>query len=1189
MLIKDMFVRKIDRDIQGVIKVGQEDLDNIHNELDEYVVTKELQKHFRDFFDAYAKGIDGKTDKMGVWISGFFGSGKSHFLKILSYILANKEVNGRHAIDYFRNDKKITDEYVIGQIEKAVNTPTDVVLFNIDSKSDSSGQKTKDSILNVFLKVFNEMLGYSTNPHLADLERKLDYQNKYNAFKDLYETKYNVSWIEARHEFNFYKGRVQEVLVEIEFMTEEDARLWGESTTADFKISIEDFANIVNTYINHKGNNHHVVFLVDEVGQYVGDNVDLMLNLQTITEDLGRICQGKVWVIVTSQQDISSMTKVIHDDFSKIQGRFDTRLSLTSANVDEVIKLRILDKDATAQDSLRILYETKQTIINNLIIFNDSVDKRLYSNAQNFVDVYPFIPYQSDILGVVLNSIRRYGASGKHLSEGERSMLALFKQSAMALQNEEIGAIVPFNLFYDALEKFLDHSVAGVITRASNNKIINPESETNNFNIEVLKTLFMIKYVDEIEPNIDNITTLMVSNINQDRHDLRGAVSKTLKILENQMLIQRSGEHYIFLTDQEQEINRDIQSQRVDESEIIQQIESMIFGSILQDDKIVMTNNKFKNRYHFEFERYINDQVYRRNENAALKLKIITPSYHNHGHEGELLAKSMQEHNTLIVEMDQDDSFIEEIEQSIKIKKFLDQSHSKNFINMEDILVKKRRERTETRNRGEALLKQNLEHVKFYVNNNSKVSRSTDFVNNVMQELNELATSVFFKLDYIDFASTQDHIHQLLTQSDVNEVSLTDNVERNKQAVKEVFDFITMQLNRKNTVTMKVLIDRFTNQPYGFIPMDVRWIVTHLYVKNDVGLRFNAEKLSLNKNSVRDHIDYLTKTTNDSKLIIIKEKKIDERLTRNIKNVYAELFKTNLKTDDPEQMVELFKSNAVSMMSNINTLLNRGSNYPGQKELTTMKNHLGTVTATLQVEEVLNVIFDLKDDFKDALEDYNQVYDFFNGRQLELWDEANKVIQQFDKLSYELNEEVFSPIINELKRILNLNYPYGQLHKIPELTKEFNEKYFEELNKQKEPLYRLIDDNLNMLISDSESVLNDNSNYIRSITSRLNNLKDEIKFNRDLTEVSLYEGRIEIEINALTNTLNKEIEREQLEDNPEEIEFIAPKIIRKSMKEIVNVNTVDIETVEDIDNYITIIKEKLEEELKQADKIRLTL
>ena len=89
MQIKDMFEKQIDRDIKGVIKVGQSDEENVYQELDEYVVTKELLKHFHDFFENYEKGIHGYTDKMGVWISGFFGSGKSHFLKILSYLLKN--------------------------------------------------------------------------------------------------------------------------------------------------------------------------------------------------------------------------------------------------------------------------------------------------------------------------------------------------------------------------------------------------------------------------------------------------------------------------------------------------------------------------------------------------------------------------------------------------------------------------------------------------------------------------------------------------------------------------------------------------------------------------------------------------------------------------------------------------------------------------------------------------------------------------------------------------------------------------------------------------------------------------------------------------------------------------------------------------------------------------------------------
>ena len=113
MIIKDMFAKPIDRDIKGVIKVGQDDNANIQQELEEYVVTRELQKHFRDFFASYKRGINGETEKMGVWISGFFGSGKSHFLKIISYLLENKEVNGKRAIDYFIEDNKIADPWYL--------------------------------------------------------------------------------------------------------------------------------------------------------------------------------------------------------------------------------------------------------------------------------------------------------------------------------------------------------------------------------------------------------------------------------------------------------------------------------------------------------------------------------------------------------------------------------------------------------------------------------------------------------------------------------------------------------------------------------------------------------------------------------------------------------------------------------------------------------------------------------------------------------------------------------------------------------------------------------------------------------------------------------------------------------------------------------------------------------------------
>ena len=138
MQIKEMFRKEIDRELQGVIVVGQGAETNVAQELEEYVVTRELQRHFADFFAAYKKGILGTTPKMGVWISGFFGSGKSHFLKILSYLLENKQVGNKHALDFFIDDKKITDQMVLADMKLAADTPTDVILFNIDSKSESN-------------------------------------------------------------------------------------------------------------------------------------------------------------------------------------------------------------------------------------------------------------------------------------------------------------------------------------------------------------------------------------------------------------------------------------------------------------------------------------------------------------------------------------------------------------------------------------------------------------------------------------------------------------------------------------------------------------------------------------------------------------------------------------------------------------------------------------------------------------------------------------------------------------------------------------------------------------------------------------------------------------------------------------------------------------------------------------------
>jgi hypothetical protein len=193
--------------------------------LEEYVVTRELARHFSTFFEAYREGINNYTDKMGVWISGFFGSGKSHFLKILSYLLENKEVKGKRAISYF--DDKIEDASVLADMKASGDVSADVILFNIDSKADSDSRTNKESIVNVFNKVFNEMQGFCGSlPWLADLEAQMVKEGSYEAFKSRFEELSGESWIEAREDFYFEEDNIVKALADTTKMSIEAARNW---------------------------------------------------------------------------------------------------------------------------------------------------------------------------------------------------------------------------------------------------------------------------------------------------------------------------------------------------------------------------------------------------------------------------------------------------------------------------------------------------------------------------------------------------------------------------------------------------------------------------------------------------------------------------------------------------------------------------------------------------------------------------------------------------------------------------------------------------------------------------------------------------------------------------------------------------------------------------------------------------
>lgn len=245
MIINEIFDKNINRNINGVVKA--DDSENVLNELEEYVLTNEIKSKLTDFFDAY-----NENKSNGVWISGFFGSGKSHLLKMLSLVLENKEIDGKRAETIFL-EKCSDDAILCASIKKAVQVPSQSILFNIDQKSDTKNKNQDDAVLSVFMKVFNEICGYSPiHDFVADFERGLDKQNIYESFKKEFYKLTNKDWETTRKIYVFCKEPIAKAVA-----------LAKDGTDTTYK----NYLGIIDEY--QKNNHLSVESFVEKVKDYI--------------------------------------------------------------------------------------------------------------------------------------------------------------------------------------------------------------------------------------------------------------------------------------------------------------------------------------------------------------------------------------------------------------------------------------------------------------------------------------------------------------------------------------------------------------------------------------------------------------------------------------------------------------------------------------------------------------------------------------------------------------------------------------------------------------------------------------------------------------------------------------------------------------------------------------------------------
>lgn len=1038
MQLQSVYAKPISREIKGVIKVGQIEQAEILQELDEYVVTKELHRHFGSFFDAYGKGLNRSTDAMGVWISGFFGSGKSHFLKILSYILDNEKVDGREAVSFF--DGKIQDPILLANIKKAGQAPADVVMFNIDSKSDYGTASNKDAILKVFVKVFYEMQGfYGSKPWIADMESQLTQEGNYEEFKKVIQGKTGDSWENRRRRVLFDKDLIVQALMNVRNVSQDSALDWFNSKDKNFTLSIEEFALMVKAYLEEKGRDHHIVFLVDEIGQYIGDNTQMMLDLQTIVEELGIKCRGKAWVIVTSQEDIDSVTKVKGRDFSKIQGRFNTRINLSSGNVDEVIKKRILDKTPPARDTLGLLYDESDAKLRNTISFLGTAEMKNFADQTDFIEVYPFIPYQFNLLQKVFSGIRKHGSSGKHLAEGERSLLSAFQESAQAYREKSLGTLVPFFLFYNSIETFLDGSIRRVIDQARQNSKLEPED------IDVLKLLFMIKYVKEIPSKLENITTLMVTTIDEDKIALKGKIEKSLRRLVNETLIQKNGDDYVFLTDDEQDVNREIKNILVESSEVISKLGEVIFEEIYPEKKF-----KYNSRYDFSFNQQIDDRP-RGKQDGEMGIRIITPFFDNYNEYGDQEFFGMSyDGRTVILRLPPDSSFWYEMEEILKFESYRTKTTSTTLAeNIRAIIDNKTREQKTRKERVKSLLTTALSEADIYLNSQKlelKSGQPTEKINKAFQMMVE---SIYTKLNYVKkFANVNSDLWQILIDEN-RQISLVKD-ESNQLALDELNSFLERYHARNIRVTMKMLLDHFKTAPFGWKEIDIAAIVAQLFKMQEIKLQYGAEYLETTDKEIPN---YLTKKTEVEKLVIINRILVPAELLLKARNIGRDVFDHGALPQDEDSLMGKLKELMVTESGEIKGLLGHYSHglYPGEADL---KACLFIVKKLSEIKDTLsffNTLIEENGKLSGAIQAEKKVKGFFKN-QLPHYEKASKMLDIFkDNETYVLDKEI-SDTVEQVKAIVTNPNPYAEIIQLPDLISKFNDRFNQLLEEKCQPI-----------------------------------------------------------------------------------------------------------------------------------------
>lgn len=976
MSLKEIFAKPIDRPIEGVIKA--DDNASLRQEVEEYVLTQEIEKRLDHFLSAY-NDYQGAN---GVWLSGFFGSGKSHLLKMLALLLENREIEGTRVFDEFIA-KCGDNKFLEGELENASRVPSHSILFNIDQKADIISKTQVDALLSVFVKVFDEACGYyGKQGYIARFERDLDERGQLADFRGAYEAIASKPWERGREEWLMEQGNVTKAFAQVSGQEPASAQGILQKYREDYRVSIEDFAEMVKRHIDRQGKDFRLNFFVDEVGQFIAGNVKLMLNLQTIAESLATKCRGRAWVIVTAQEDMDSviggMSRSEGDDFTKIQARFANRLKLTSTNVAEVIQRRLLKKTEESEPGLRSLYEKQAGNLKTLFGFTDgSTTYKTFRDADHFVDCYPFVPYQFDLFQSVIQSLSVHNVfEGKHSSVGERSMLAVFQQVAKQIQDQSMGQLAPFDLMFEGMRT--------AIKSAAIQPILNLERNAeDDFAPRLLKTLFLVKYVQGFKATLHNLSILMLEGFEEDQAALTRQVQETLNRLEQQTYIQRSGDLYEYLTNEEKDVEQEIKNTDIDNADVLEKLQELCFDGILRQRKIRFEENG----QDYPYTRKLDDKSYTREQELAIH--IISPLHEHAGHIERVRGHSVYNENELTVILSADDRLVRDMAMLLKTEKYFKQNYSSaQKDEVRRILTDKNAQNQKRLGELQERARRLLGSANLMVAGNEIELGSEDASTRIIQGFQEL-----IQRNYPNLRMLRGHNYkeeQIGANLKYTEGELLDSETLTlPEPEQEVLAYI--QGNERSGVrsTIKSVLENFERKPYGWYQAAILCTLARLIARGKLDLRADGNLLE------NDELERsLTNSHGYANVQIVPQAAFTAGQVGKLKSFYGEFFNEVAPASEPKALGQATANGFQSLLADLNVLAGQAGEFPFLSGLQPATEKLKTL-ANKPYDWYLNELPAQEDELLDLKEDVlDPIRAFMSGQQKDIYREARQFLTE---------------------------------------------------------------------------------------------------------------------------------------------------------------------------------------------------